>query len=223
MLFLTIDYFVQRARAAKEREMLQPKLWATAELPFGVTLAQNHTWAKPDEDGNLIIGLDELLARVVGPIEEIILPTVDAIVSPAKPSITLRQGERNLGLGLPVNGSVIEVNGRVRARPAIASHDPYGSGWLVKIHPTDGGSNGYLTFHGGKAREWLRRQNELVKEFFMPRMPSAQFATMQDGGLVADGLLQLFDADVWSDFQQAFVTLDNQASTLRGMAGEVWL
>jgi glycine cleavage system H protein len=223
ILFLTIDYFVQRSRTARAAESLQPVFSRASKIPHDVGLAQNHTWAKSDQHGDLIIGLDDLLAKLVTPIDEIILPPVDTVVSTAKRDIAVQQGGKRLEFAAPVDGRVIEVNRDATLRPAITGHDPYGSGWLVKIRPTNGGINRYLTFDGEKARTWLKEQNELVKEFFIPRMPSAHFATLQDGGLAADGLLRLFNADVWREFQQSFVTLHDHPGTSQEMAGEVSL
>jgi len=223
ILFLTIDYFVQRARGAKAAESLQPVFSLATKIPHDVRLAQNHTWAKSDQQGDLIIGLDDLLAKLVTPIEKIILPPVDTMVSTAKPDIAVQQGGKRLEFAAPVDGRVIEVNRDATLRPAITGHDPYGSGWLVKIRPSNGGIDRYSTFDGEKARAWLKEQSQLVKEFFVPRMPSAHFATLQDGGLAADGLLQLFNADVWREFQQSFVTLHDHPESSPEMAAEVSL
>lgn len=223
ILFLTIDYFVQKARGARAVESLQPVFSRAPRIPQDVGLAQNHTWAKWDQRGDLVIGLDDLVAKLVTPIEEIILPPVDTMVSTGKPGIAVQQGGRRLEFAAPVDGRVIEVNQGAALRPEITGHDPYGSGWLVKIRPTNGGIDRYLTFDGEKARAWLREQNQLVKEFFIPRMPSTHFATLQDGGLAADGLLQLFNADVWWEFQLSFVTLHDHPEASREMAGEVSL
>jgi glycine cleavage system H protein len=47
----------------------------------------------------------------------------------------------------PVTGEVVETNDAVAAKPGTINADPYGTGWLVKMKPTnwDGESGGLVT------------------------------------------------------------------------------
>lgn len=209
VLFLTADYFVQRSRRARVAEQLQPMFAGTTEIPSNIRLAGNHTWIKHDKHGNILIGLDELLGKIVGPIEEIILPAINATVTPATRNIALRHGGKRLEVAVPVSGQVIEVNRHALSQPGVARRDPYGDGWLLKIRPKDGVVNSHATFGGERARQWLEEQRESVKEFFMLHMPQPAFATSQDGGTPVEGLLHQFDAEVWREFQESYATLSD--------------
>jgi glycine cleavage system H protein len=43
----------------------------------------------------------------------------------------------NVALSSPVNGTVIEVNPAMDTAPETINQDPYGTGWLAVISPTD--------------------------------------------------------------------------------------
>jgi glycine cleavage system H protein len=208
LLFLAADYFVQRRRQTRAVEKLQPFLRRAFDLPEGTSLATNHTWLRPDGQGNIIIGLDELIGKMIGAADEIILPPIDTSVARAATPVTFIAQGKKLNVALPVSGHVAEVNAYAKSHPGLSVQDPYGKGWLVKIRPTGSTpTNGLSTLKGEQARAWLKEQLQEMKEFFVANMPSPQFATIQDGGLPADGLLQQHEQEVWRAFQESFVTL----------------
>src|SRR3546814_9400270 len=40
-------------------------------------------------------------------------------------------------LFMPLSGEVLELNEQLDANPELVNQDPYGKGWMVKIHMTD--------------------------------------------------------------------------------------
>jgi glycine cleavage system H protein len=207
IMFLIADHFVQKSRERAAQLAVRPG-YAPQEflLPPNVALATNHTWMKNESKGITTVGLDEFLGRLVGAVEDIILPQVGASLSPATATISLKEGRNSLALAAPVSGRVVAINENVLRNPGLARTDPYGTGWLMKVQP-DRHDEKQHVFSGSQAMEWLRKQTELAKEFLTVRMPQAGFVTMQDGGVPVDGLLKNYDTRVWEEFQQSFVTL----------------
>ena len=205
--FLAADIIVRKLRAVKEeRRAVQPGT-ILSEPPEGIRLALNHTWIKM-EKGVAVIGTDEFLARMLGAVESFMLPDVGATVTPASLDIALAHGDRRIRIASPVAGRILEVNTGVIRNPMLARRDPYGSGWLLKVHPdpAHGVASGYLT--GAAAREWLRDQMSLAKEFLTGAAPRASFASLPDGGEVAEGALLLCGAGAWVEFERRFTTID---------------
>jgi len=211
ILFLATDHFVQKTRLARARrlagESVTSAVLTSFGLPENVGLALNHTWMREEERGVLTIGVDEFIGRLVGAVEDIVLPHSGAIIAPAFSSFTLRDGTKQLELTSPVHGRVVEVNQKVLRNPALARKDPYGEGWLVKIRADRAEAARVVTRRGTDAINWLRVQGELAKLFFVNRMPQPALATMYDGGVAADGVLQHFDAEIWREFQTEFTDL----------------
>jgi len=211
ILFLTVDYAVQKARTAKEEKRLLESLSQglsafPLRLPDGVDLAVNHTWLRAEPKGVATIGLDQFLGHMVGAVERIILPEVGAALTPASARIVLCDGAKYLKLAAPVKGKVVAVNSSILKNPALARKDPYGAGWLLKIQPANGRSGSTL-LSGGKGIEWLKEQIDLAKEFLAARAPQVQYATMQDGGIPVEGMLRNCDENTWRDFQEKFTRL----------------
>lgn len=206
-MFLVADHFVQKSRERAAHLASQPAYGATEFLlPPNVDLATNHTWMKREPRGITTIGLDEFLGRLVGAVENIVLPQVGASLTPAAATISLRDGKKSLALAAPVGGRVVAINERVLQNPELAKVDPYGTGWLMKIQPENQNAK-HDAFSGSQAIQWLRKQTELAKEFLTLRAPQAGYATMQDGGVPVDGMLKHYDVRVWEEFQQSFVVL----------------
>ncbi len=201
--FLTVDFFVQRRREA----LLAVEQAHQIGLPAGIALAANHTWLREEQHGVWTLGLDEFLARLTGAVEDILLPQTGATVAPATAGVTLRDGAKRLSLAIPVNGRIVEVNQAVLRNPALARTDPYGSGWLMRIRPERASLASLKSRQGRDASEWLRSQAELARQFFVERIPQPAYATMLDGGQLADGILKEMDAELWKEFQKTFTDL----------------
>jgi len=209
ILFLSIDYLIQRKRsstpvthAASIRLKIDPMI-----LPNDLDLAVNHVWVRNDRQGTATIGLDEFLAGLFGTVESILLPKDGAMVTPVTAEFTLRKGGKALELCSPLVGRVLEVNEHVLKTPSLAHLDPYGKGWLVKVKPKPDRNTLYGSFLVSRPAEWLKEQSDQAKEFFATHSASGQLATMQDGGVPVDGLLQYFDDEVWRDFSAKFASL----------------
>ena len=113
-MFLVADHFVQKSRERAAHLASQPAYGATEFLlPPNVDLATNHTWMKREPRGITTIGLDEFLGRLVGAVENIVLPQVGASLTPAAATISLRDGKKSLALAAPVGGRVVAINERV--------------------------------------------------------------------------------------------------------------
>jgi glycine cleavage system H protein len=207
--FLAADRIVQKLRAAKEARQAVLPGTILSEPPEGIRLALNHTWMKM-EKGVAVIGTDEFLARMLGAVESFMLPDVGATVAPARLNIALAHGGRRVRLASPVAGRILEVNTGVLHNPMLARRDPYGSGWLLKVSPDParGGASGSLA--GAAAREWLRDQMSLAKEFLTGVAPRTSFASLPDGGEPTEGALLHCDAAAWEEFERRFTTIHTE-------------
>lgn len=211
-LFLTADFFVQRKRRTSEVPEYQPLALPAFGLqyhpiPATTNLVSNHTWIRRNPDGSSVIGVDDFLGRLVGSLEEILLPEPGSSLVPARNEITLKSSGRALRLATPVQGRVVEVNEDVLRNPSLARTDPYGRGWLMKIRPASQTSMVPGSYIVQKPMEWLAEQKDLATKFFSSFTLNPQLATMQDGGLPVEGLLQNYEEEVWTSFQNTFATL----------------
>jgi len=198
--FLAVDRIVQKVRAARAPGMAGARALPGA-LPAGVWLAPNHTWVKEEKDA-VVVGVDEFIARLAGAVSSVVLPETGAHVSGAQPAFALAHGERRLRFASPVPGRILEVNRKLLDDPAPARLDPYGGGWLMKIAPERRPSAGPLA--GESARAWIASQIAAAREFLTGAPGAPAFASLPDGGQLADGALLHCSAEVWREFERRF-------------------
>ncbi len=208
--FLTADHFVQRARTRKVGETVRERVASLVEsfrqIPADVEVALNHTWTKTTAGPLVTVGLDEFVAKFFGTVERIVVPEAGM----AAGSILLQDGERSLSLALPVRGRVAAVNTEVLNNPAATHADPYGKGWLLQIAPEPGAPR--RSPAAPHAPQWLRDQVLAAREFFLGRAGAENYAFMQDGGTLVDGILKLYDGAVWNEFGDRFLTPGSDAA-----------
>jgi glycine cleavage system H lipoate-binding protein len=209
VIFMIADYAVEKTRAAKAAAEL--KSWDAERIPFGlpagVALAPNHLWVR-EERGVTTVGLDGFIGRMLGTVQSVMTPDVGAAVTPATVNIALRDRDRTVSMASPVAGTIVAVNPVVARDPGLIRRDPYGAGWLMKVQTDRHAPATARVLSGTDAVTWLRAQTDLVKEFLAGVMPAPQLATLQDGGIPAEGVLQLCDASVWKKFEERFTSLD---------------
>ncbi len=217
VVFLTADHFVQRARAHKVLEAVRSRVASMAEslkqIPAGVELAINHTWMKKEHGSIVTIGFDEFIARFFGRVDRIVLPVLGEMAE----NLFLTDGERTLPLLCPVRGRVVAVNPQVLRDPSLAYADPYGNGWLVQIEVPS-----HQNFHAPivqSATAWLREQISSAREFLVGHAGAQNYALMQDGGAIVDGVLKMYDNAVWAEFGRTFLALPAEPAPAKEASG----
>lgn len=97
-----------------------------------------HSWAKIDEDGSIIVGVGSTFARCVGNINSVELPLINNEISQGNLCVRIiSQDYLNHMVWAPLSGKVIGLNNRVESEVDLINTDPFGDGWLIKIIPTN--------------------------------------------------------------------------------------
>ena len=223
VMFIGADLLVQwsRARHAKPVQVSQPSGSSVADLlmpalqaerfsmPAGLFFHRGHTWANLLFSGQIKVGIDDFIQKFLGHIDAVTLPPVGVAVKQGQPFVAVRQGGRIATLAAPVDGVVCAVNTELAKMPGLLRRDPYTRGWMVALRPTNLSANLAQLAVGTSAMSWLTAELARLREFLAATLAREQDAlvgaTAADGGLVADGLLEHLDNDVWAEFQAKFL------------------
>jgi glycine cleavage system H lipoate-binding protein len=221
ILFIATDLVVQWVRARRAgpapqpvgagvTDLLVPSLQPERfTLPGGVFFHRGHTWVNLLFSGQVKVGVDDFVQRLLGRVDAITLPPVGVEVKQGQPFVAIRQGGRTAMLTAPVDGVVCAVNGELAKAPGLLKRDPYTRGWLVALRPTNLTANLSRLTVGESALLWLKGELARLQEFLhitlTLKRDALVGATAADGGLVADGLLEHLDNDTWGDFQSKFL------------------
>jgi glycine cleavage system H lipoate-binding protein len=223
ILFIAADLVVQwvRARRAKPALASSPKAAGVTDLlvpslqlerfslPGGLFFHRGHTWANLLFSGQVKVGVDDFIQKLLGRIDAITLPPVGAEVKQGQPFAAVRQAGRTALLPAPVDGIVCAVNSELAKVPGLIKRDPYTRGWLMAVRPTNLTVNFSRLIIGDAALAWLKAELARLQEFLHVTLTLERDAlvgtTAADGGLAADGLLERLDNETWAEFQSKFL------------------
>lgn len=107
------------------------------DIPEGLRYTEEHEWALMGEDGIVEIGVTDYAQDALGEIIFVELPNEGEEISMGDPFGGIESTKSVSDLYAPVSGKVVEVNEEVLSSPEIINEDPYGSGWLVRVKPSD--------------------------------------------------------------------------------------
>jgi len=178
---------------------LIPQGWFT--LIKGAFYHQGHSWARPEAEGLITVGVDDFAQKLIGKPSAVELP---------KPGSRLRQGDRGWKLAVeskeidvlsPVSGEVVSVNEKVVQSPELINRDPYGEGWLLKVKASDAAADLKNLLTGRTARAWMESVVGMLRQRISPELG----VVMQDGGAPVVGIAQVLDKEHWDELAREFL------------------
>lgn len=107
----------------------------------------NNVWARREGDGTITVGMTAYACSLAGEIVSYTPKKIGKEIEQNKSVCTVESGKWVGPVKAPVTGEVVATNEAVSAKPGTINADPYGSGWLVKMKPTnwDGDSGSLVT------------------------------------------------------------------------------
>ncbi len=129
---------VSRAFKKIESEEKGKKEPAPAKMPSGLYYMIGHTWLRKEAKEVVSVGVVSDFLKPVGIITHIELPQENKDVTQGEECAKITDAERfNHRIWSPATGRVIEVNAKLKEDFSLLRKDPYGSGWLFRIEPTN--------------------------------------------------------------------------------------
>lgn len=191
-VLLLVDAWVRRREAATaagatpvEAAGLVPEpVWVSGyRMPGELYYHRGHTWARPLGPDTAVIGLDDFARQLLGPASAVKLPAAGSWLEQGAGALKLtaadgEAGERQAELLSPIDGEVLATNPQLRDRPDLATREPYGRGWLLKVRSADLGRDLRNLFSGSLARRFMEDSRERLQHQLMALSGSV----LADGG-----------------------------------------
>lgn len=186
MVFVLIDYLSHRGVATDARserplpEMapVEPVWVAGYQLPESFHYHRGHTWARPVDADTVVVGMDDFARRLLGPAKKVGLPAIGTWLRQGASGFSVTVDGRAADLVSPIEGEVVAVNDKLREQPTLATDEPYGRGWLVKVRAADLAANLRNLLSGSLARRFV----EDAREGLDLRLMALSGSVLQDGG-----------------------------------------
>ena len=127
-------------------------------VPAGVFVSPQHAWAKLELNGSVRIGIDDLLRKLFGPVEDVRLPEHGRKVRRGEPLFSIVYPGCALEVPAPLSGRVIAANTEHRDHPEWLAVKPFELGWICALDPEDLGGELPGLKVGGEAVAWYQQE-----------------------------------------------------------------
>ncbi len=105
-------------------------------IPSDLRFLSSHEWAR-QENGLITVGISDHAQDALGDVVFVDLPEVGKQVSAGAATAVVESVKAASDIYSPVSGEVVAVNEALKTTPELINQEPYGSGWLMKIRPSD--------------------------------------------------------------------------------------
>ena len=178
-------------------------------LGTDVAMSPGHAWAR-GRSGEVFVGADDLIQAALGPVEAVDAPRPGTHVRRGDPLFTLKRGDRRVDVRSPLTGVVLDPNPLLAEQPGTVNHDPFGSGWAVRMRADDVPEERDRLLRGEPAMRWFRREVDRLIDVLLAE--HSRVPGLADGGAVIGNLYQDIDDAAWRRLQESFFTSDDERS-----------
>ncbi len=210
IIFLGIDWIVQRGRARKEAQVTSPVgaddvRRFPLRIPEGIFFAKSHTWLSLFPSGKVRLGIDDFVANLLERAVVTLVKKEGDRVEKGEPILVLSENGQALTVRAPISGTVISANERLEGMSGLKHEDLFSDGWAYTVHPANPEELRGLLL-GKESRSWMSAELGRLRDFFAGAIANGvPAAALQDGGTPAPGALMHLGPEVWKRFEQQFL------------------
>jgi len=113
-------------------------------IPEGLKYTKDHEWARQEDDGSITVGITEFAQDQLGDIVFVELPGVGDGVSQHQSFGVVESTKSVSDLISPITGSISAINENLDDAPEAVNEDAYGTGWMIRVQPSDNAELGNL-------------------------------------------------------------------------------
>ncbi len=198
--FILIDWMITRRALARDAAAapsvsasLEPVWVSGYRLPEDLHYHQGHVWVRPLDARTALVGLDDFARGLIGTARGVRVPALGDWLQQGGSGFGVDVDGRSAAFLAPVEGEVVEVNKELRKNPALATEDPYGRGWVLKLRANDLATNLKNLLSGRMARRWMEESREALEL----RLMALSGSVLQDGGEPAADFAKHLPDDEW--------------------------
>jgi glycine cleavage system H protein len=166
-----------------------PELRLAPQEPeiFGLPFPQDrfyhrgHAWARPEADGTVVVGLDELGKRLIGQPDAVELPAPGIHIYANGTAWRVRKRGADVRVLSPVDGEVVATGGPSRD-------------WYLKVKPVDGTLDMRHLLAAHEVKPWVMRELERMQ---IALGGGAVGASLADGGVPVADIGDAYPAADW--------------------------
>jgi len=171
-----------------------------------------HTWIQVEVPNRVYIGIDSVVATVLGSVDDISLPARGQRIRRGESCAQLLQGARAFSIWSPVSGRVVDTNEELHTFPNKLILDSMGGGWLCSIEPDNLEEDLKFCRVGDAVFPWYLKEVEWLDSVLtssLQRHSETLGQTMYDGGELSRNLSELLPPDEYRHLVLSFIGKPN--------------
>ncbi len=173
-------------------------------VPAGVFFSPDHTWGSIEINGLVRIGIDDFAQKLIGKIDQIILPPIGQKIKMGEPLFSIKQESRKAAFLSPVTGEVKYVNTRLLDNVNLIKKRPFEHGWICYVEAANLKDELNNLKIGPDAASWYKNEidkyTEMVKKVSSMQKDSASEAADEKS-------IDYYQMDdrLWDEFTRSFL------------------
>ena len=108
-----------------------------SNIPADLKYLDSHEWARVESDGTVTVGISDHAQGALGDLVFVEVPEVGKSLSKGGAAAVVESVKAASDVYSPLSGEVVAANDALGASPELVNSDPYGTGWLFKIKPSN--------------------------------------------------------------------------------------
>lgn len=108
-----------------------------SNIPEQLKYVKSHEWVRAEADGTVTIGITDHAQAALGDLVFVEAPKPGRVVAAEEACAVVESVKAASDVYAPIAGEVIAVNERLASSPEILNSDPYETGWMWKLKPTN--------------------------------------------------------------------------------------
>lgn len=105
-------------------------------VPEELRYSSDHEWIRND-DGKWRVGITDYAQDALGDVVYVQVPEVGQTFAAGDTFGEVESTKSVSEIYAPIAGTVVEVNSELETSPELVNSDPYNTGWIALIEPTD--------------------------------------------------------------------------------------
>jgi glycine cleavage system H protein len=131
------------------------------KLPDDLFYTDRHVWIRRDSDGNLTLGIDDIGQKLISKVMFVRMTKEGAKLKAGQTFGTCESMKWVERLTSPITGIVKRINNELKAKPSLINLDPYGSGWIITVEPSEDAPQELSKLVTGPSiADWARKEIE---------------------------------------------------------------
>jgi glycine cleavage system H protein len=106
-----------------------------SRIPADLRYTRSHEWLRQLSDGTVEIGISDHAQEALGDLVFVELPQPGRRLTAGEVCAVVESVKAASDIFAPIAGTVVATNEKLAQSPELINHDPYGSGWMMRVKP----------------------------------------------------------------------------------------